>query len=49
MHLIYRNAFGTWEAHMNLCTDTFLLKKKKKEKIENSASDLTWGENKNKI
>ena len=48
MHLIYRNAFGTWEAHMNLYRHTFI-KKKKKEKIENSASDLTWGENKNKI
>lgn len=47
MHLIYRNAFGTWEAHMNLYRHIFI--KKKKEKIENSASDLTWGENKNKI
>ena len=50
MHLIYRNAICTWEAHMNLYRHIFIKKKKKKEKKkENSASNLSWGQNKNKI
>ena len=50
MHLICRNAIGIWEAHMNLYRHIFIKKKKQtNRKKENSASNLSWGENKHKI
>ena len=45
MHLIYRNAIGTWEAHMNLYRHIFIKKKKKnrkKEKAKTRSLDILF-------